>query len=365
MTQAKNKSAVRQKQREGYGSWHRRSFLRAFAATGVVTAWPILEKQKAWAQEIEDRQEPLYHRLGTGSSGGVYFPIGALIAGAISNPPGARPCEKGGSCGVPGLIAAAQTTEGSVDNLKQIRNGTLESGLIQADIALEAYQGEAAFKDLWVPGLRALAALHPEALQVLVPRDSAIDTLEQLKGKRIGLGAEKSGTLVGSRLILEALGLSLDDIQPFYMAPVDAAQAFMADELDAMIFFGGYPADLIVSLAQTVDIRLLSLPEPVAAHIRGAHPSFLPQTIAAETYYGVEEISTLGVKALWVVHADMDDDLVYDMVQALWHPTVRSMLDAGHALGQFLRPETALIGVTLPLHPGALRYYRRRGLTLD
>ena len=146
-------------------------------------------------------QEMTFFRIGTGSTGGTYFPIGGLIANAISNPPGARPCDRGGSCGPMGLIAVAQSTDGSIANVEAIRAGRLESGLAQADIAYWAYKGLRVFKGKGkqVEKLRAIANLYPEAVHVVVRRDAKIAKIADLRGKRVSLGPRDSGDPRGCR----------------------------------------------------------------------------------------------------------------------------------------------------------------------
>ena len=134
-------------------------------------------------------QETKFLRIGTGAIGGTYFPVGGLIANAISSPPGSRSCEAGGSCGVPGLIAVTQSTQGSVENVIAVGRGELETALTQADIAYFAYFGKGVLaKQGRLANLRAIANLFPEMVHLVVRRESAIWEVEGLKGKRVNLG---------------------------------------------------------------------------------------------------------------------------------------------------------------------------------
>ena len=129
-----------------------------------------------------------FFRIGTGSTGGTYFPIGGLIANIISNPPGSRSCEKGGSCGVPGLIAVAQSTEGSVHNVDAIAVGEIESGLSQSDVAYWAYTGTGVYGQRGpVTQLRLIANLYPESLQIVVRRDSDIAAIGGRPARQAGI----------------------------------------------------------------------------------------------------------------------------------------------------------------------------------
>jgi TRAP transporter TAXI family solute receptor len=139
-------------------------------------------------------QEMKFFRIGTGSAGGTYFPIGGIIANAISNPPGSRPCEEGGTCGVPGLVAIAQSTNASAHNVTAINAGQMEAGLTGAATLYFAYHGEAKFKDNQKPKLRIIANLFPEDLHLVLPKDKKLASLKDLEGKRVGIAQAGSGT---------------------------------------------------------------------------------------------------------------------------------------------------------------------------
>ncbi|MEX0340072.1 MAG: TAXI family TRAP transporter solute-binding subunit, partial [Arenibacterium sp.] len=139
-------------------------------------------------------QNPTFFRIGTGSAGGTYFPIGGTIANGISSPPGARPCDKGGQCGVPGLIAIAQSTTASVFNNTAVQNGELEAGLAAADVTRSMYLGEGKFDGKPHEKLRIVANLFPEDLHLVLPKGQTISGLDDLAGKRAGIAQAGSGT---------------------------------------------------------------------------------------------------------------------------------------------------------------------------
>jgi len=166
-------------------------------------------------------QEGQFFRIGAASTSGTFFEIGGVIASAISKPAGSPPCEHGGSCGVPGLVAVTQATQGSVENLRMVATGQIESGIAQSDIASWAYAGTGIFTaDGPLKNLRAIASLFPESLQLVVRDDSAIQTLADLRGKHISLGQPGSGTLADARVVLAAAGLTEKDITAY--KPTDA-----------------------------------------------------------------------------------------------------------------------------------------------
>ena len=158
-------------------------------------------------------------RIGTGPTGGSYFPIGGVLANLISHPPGALDCAAGGSCGVPGLIASALSTAGSVENIAGLTAGSLDMALVQADVARLAYLGDGAFAEEPAhTSLRAIASLHPEAVHVVIRANAAIESIAALRGKRVSLGAERSGTRVTAGMVLPGYKLRLDQIKPVFEA---------------------------------------------------------------------------------------------------------------------------------------------------
>lgn len=308
-------------------------------------------------------QEILFFRIGTGSTSGTYYPIGTLISAVISSPPGSRACEKGGSCGVPGLIAAAQTTRGSISNIYGVTNHTLETGLAQSDMVYAAYHGSGVYESSKSQkNLRVIANLYPENVHLVVRKGADITRFEDLKGKRVSLDLPGSGTRENAELILSAYGLSDTDFTAVRANPDKAVTLLLADQLDAFFFVAGYPAKAVVDLANNDKIDLLPIKGEVAEKIVAGHNFFSPSDIPEKTYKGIGNIATLAVSTQWVVNADTDPDLVYKITQALWHPESRRILDGGHVKGKMVRLETALEGVSTPLHPGAARYYREKGM---
>jgi hypothetical protein len=308
-------------------------------------------------------QEMQFFRIGTGGVAGTYYPIGGLIADIISSPPGARPCDKGGSCGVPGLVAIAQSSNGSVANVNAIKSGELESGFVQSDVAYWAYTGTGVFEGQGkVENLRAIANLYPESIHVVAREGAGIETIADLAGKRVSLDEPGSGTLVDARIILEAYGLSEDDIEAEYIKPSPAVAKIRDNQLDAFIIVAGYPTGSVVELSSSVGADLVPVDGAEVDALLEQYEFFARDVIPAGTYEGIDETKTISVGAQWVVGAEVDEELVYGITKALWHENARALLDAGHAKGAAITLETALDGIGIPLHPGAERYYREVGL---
>ncbi len=308
---------------------------------------------------VSTAQNVTFFRIGTGATSGTYFPIGTLIGSTITGPPGSRPCEDGGSCGVPGLIAAAQTTRGSVSNIKGVLNGSLETGLAQSDIVYAAHKGEGVFKGNKDAreNLRVIANLYPENVHLIVRNGAGIDSVADLKGKRISIDLPGSGTRENAKAILAAYGISKKDYTPV-KANSDKAVSLLSDgKLDAFFFVAGYPAAAVVELASSGLIDLLPISGEEAGHVIRDHEFFSLSNIPEGTYEGIGEVSTLAVSTQWIVNAKMEEELVYAITRSLWHPRNRMLLDSGHAKGKLIRLETALKGVGDLLHPGARKFY--------
>jgi len=286
------------------------------------------------------------------------------LAAAISNPPGSRPCDRGGSCGVPGLIAVAQSTQGSVTNVEAVNAASLESAFTQADVAYWAYESEGVYRDKEpLKKLRTIASLFPETIHLVVRKDAGIHSVADLKGKRVSLDREGSGTRVDALLILDAYGVGVDEIKAHDVSAGAAADLLARGELDAFFMVVGIPGAAIASLADQSLIALLPLSGPEAKKLRENYPFFSDHAIPSGTYFNVPNTNSLAVRAQWVVNADIPSDKVYEITQALWNDSTRRLLDDGHPQGKFITLETALKGVTSPpLHSGAEKFYKEKGL---
>jgi uncharacterized protein len=324
-------------------------------AAGLVASGAAVPRVRA--------QEMRFFRVGTGGVAGTYYPIGGLIADIISHPPGARPCDRGGSCGVPGLVAIAQSSNGSVANINSIQSHALESGFAQSDTAYWAYTGTGIFEGQGpVEELRAIASLYPESIHLVARKGAGIESVRDLAGKRVSLDEPGSGTLVDARIILATYGLSEADLEPFYVKPSLSVGMIQDDQLDAFILVAGYPTASVVELAASGGCELVPIDGPEVDLLLEDHQFFSRDLIPADTYEGIGEVPTISVAALWLVSATIEEDLVYGITAALWHETARKLLDNGHARGSAVTLETALDGIGIPLHPGAERYYREMGM---
>ena len=295
-------------------------------------------------------QEAKFFRIGTGGTAGTYYPIGGLIANAISNPPA--------------IVATAVASNGSVANINGIQSGQLESGFTQSDVAYWAYTGTGVYEGKpKVADLRLIANLYPETIHLVARKGANIKTVADLKGKRVSLDEPGSGTLVDARIILAAFGLTEKDITAEYLKPNQAGDKIRDGGLDAFFFVGGYPTSAISELASAGGgIDLIPVTGPEVDKMRQQYGFFSNDTIPASTYKGVGEVKTIAVGAQWVTSAKQPDALVYEVTKALWNDNTRKLLDAGHAKGKMITRATATTGAGIPFHPGAEKFYKEAGL---
>ena len=295
-------------------------------------------------------QSPAFFRIGTGGTAGTYFPVGGMIANAISNPPN--------------LVATAQASNGSVANVNAIAGGAAESGFVQADVAFWAFSGTGVFDGKpKVTDLRSIANLYPESVHIVVKKGLGVKSVADLKGRRVSLDEPGSGTLINAKAILGAYGITEADIKAEYVKPNQAADKMKDGSVDAFFFTGGFPAAAISELASTAGgIELLPIDGDAAKKLAASAPFFAVDEIPAGTYKDLPAVKTVAVGAHWVTSAKVPDAVVYEVTKALWSDKTRATLDAGHAKGKAIRKATALAGLGIPLHAGAEKFYKEAGL---
>ena len=337
----------------------RRKFLKSsLAAAGLAAT--------AGLAGVVRGQEMRFFRIGTGGAGGTYFPVGGLIANVISNPPGSRPCDKGGNCGVSGLVAMAQSTTASVYNCNAVHAGDLEAGMTSSAQLYAAYHGKDKFEGNPKKKLRFFANLFPEDLHLAMPKGAKLNGLADLKGKRVGIGEAGSGTQVSVLLMLAKFGVNRDNIDEAELNNAQSAARVADGQLDGYFYAAGTPVAALIQLDSTKGMELYSMTDGEVKTALDALPYYVPSVIPAGTYPGVTyDVNTIAVSGMLAIRDDLPADLVYEIAKALWGDTARKLLDNGHAKAKVIRLENALKGydtLNVPLHPGAERYYKEQGL---
>ncbi|MEE9332817.1 MAG: TAXI family TRAP transporter solute-binding subunit [Granulosicoccaceae bacterium] len=305
-------------------------------------------------------QDAKFWRIGTGGAGGTYFPIGGLIANAISSPPGSRSCDEGGTCGVPGLIAIAVSTNASVANVNAIHAGQLDAGLAGAQSVVQGYNGEGKFTDAKKDNIRVIANLYPEDMHLVLSKGTNLASLGDLNGKSVGVAAAGSGTQVSVRMILKHYGIEAEEHE---LGLGQSTQRLADGQLDAFFYAGGTPFAALIQLGSTKGFELYKFTDDERKAINGIIPYYVESTIQGGVYENIaDDTPTVAVNGQLITSVDQPEELVYEITKALWSDKTRGLLDKGHSKGKAIRLETALTGVLIPLHPGAERYYKEIGM---
>ncbi len=315
----------------------RRQALAAGAAFGAFG----FSSQLATAQQR-------FFRIGTGGTGGTYYPVGGMIANAVSTST---------------INVSAVATNGSVANVNGIVGGSMESGFSQADINAWAFTGTGIYEGKpKIEELRVIANLYPESVHVVVKKGAGIKTLADLRGKRVSIDEPGSGTLVNARALLAAYGLTERDIKPEYLKQTQSAEKFKDGSLEGYFQTTGFPQGTLTELAATNGFELLPIDGAQRDKIMAQFKFFAKDKIPDGTYKDVKGVETVAVGAQWTTTSKQPDDLVYEITKALWSDKTRTAMDAGHAKGKEIKKETALQGVGIPLHAGAEKFYKEIGL---
>ena len=293
--------------------------------------------------------------IATGGTGGVYYPLGGALAQIYTRE-------------IPGMVASAQATVASVFNVQALEQGKVDVAFAQGDVAHVAYTTGTDTIQTAHRNLRGMAVLYTNTVQIVVREDSDIRTVADLRGRRVGVGAPGSGTEVAARIIVEAHGLQYDDVLVDYLSFTEVAAQMQDRTLDAGFVSASYPVAAITDAATSMGIRLLPVTPDTVARIREEYPFLKAVVIPKGTYRGMDEdLPTIGMDNVLACRAGLPDDLVYQLTRVLFESL--SELAETHAAARRISIEEAP-NTSIPLHPGAARYYqevakRSSGLRLE
>ncbi|WP_441243784.1 TAXI family TRAP transporter solute-binding subunit [Tardiphaga sp. 768_D3_N2_1] len=291
------------------------------------------------------RAEPSITLL-TGNTSGIYFPLGVSIAMIYADIPGAK--------------VQVQTTDGSVENLSRLQQGTGQVAFALGDALKDAWAGNAtAGFDGRQDRLRVIGALYPNYIQIVATKASGIRTLGDLKGRSLSAGDRRSGTELNARTILRAVGQPVEVLgEVRYVSFAESTTLMIEKKLDAAVQSAGLGVTSIKELSEATDITLVPLPRSV---VRKMGAPFKPDIIPANTYVSQNRpVPTASVMNYLVTSTAVPDDLVYEMTKRLFDGL--DELAVAHRAGHEIRLASAVSKSPVPLHPGALRYYREKGL---
>lgn len=305
----------------------------------ALAAATLLSAPAAYAQQ--------FINVLTGGTSGVYYPLGVAIGKIYSDK-------------IPNVKTQVQATKASVENLILLQQGRGEIAFSLGDSLKAAWDGdeEAGFKAK-LDKLRVIGAIYPNYIQIVATAESGIKTLADLKGKSLSVGAPKSGTELNSRAILAAAGLSYKDLGKIEYLPFAESVDLMKNrQLAATLQSAGLGVASLKDLSTSTDITVVSVPKETVDKIG---PPFVSVVIPAKTYTGQDkDVPTAAVVNYLVTSSAVSDDLAYQMTKLVYESLPE--LANSHAAGKEIKLETAAAGSPVPLHPGAIRYYKEKGL---
>ena len=322
----------------------RRTLLKlaaALAAVGAAGANPVV-----WAQQRQ------FFGIATGGTGGTYYPLGGMLAQLISNK---------ATVGGRKISATAEAANASVSNAQLLGRREIESAFVAADIMDAAFAGKSQFKDGALKNLRALGALYPETVQLVVRADSGVRGFRDLKGKSVSSGAPGSGQwqLLGD--LLDVHGMKREDIKEDLSSFVQSIDKIKDGNLTASLITAGMPTSAVTDLAQGHPIRLVPLVGPEIDELRKRQPFYVPVKIAANVYRGqADAVDSLAVMAVWATHDQVPEDLAYEVTKALYENT--AIMGQVHVQGKNITLQTGTAVGAVPLHAGSARYFREKGV---
>ncbi|MDD7175247.1 MAG: TAXI family TRAP transporter solute-binding subunit [Clostridiales bacterium] len=263
---------------------------------------------------------------------------------------------------IEGMRATATPSGGGIDNLNQAYDGEAQIGIANANLVYQAQEGLASFEGFANENLRIFAGLYLNPNQVVVTKDSGINSLEELIGKHISIGTAGSTTVDEAAIHLEILGSSLDGIKAEYMDTSAAADAISNKQLDGVWIMAGTPNAAVTQIMTTTDSKILPITAETVEALKAEYPWYAQSVIPAGTYAGQDEdVPTSAVKLTLFITADVDEETVYQMTKVFWENW--DMLTETHAALKKADPKEACNDVAgVPIHEGAARYYREIGI---
>ncbi len=293
--------------------------------------------------------------IGTGAVTGVYYPTGGAISRMINNKSDQY-----------GIKATVESTAGSVYNINAVINGDLDFGIAQSDRQYQAVNGQAEWEGTGpVTTLRSVFSIHPESITLIASADSNIDSVADLKGKRVNIGNPGSGQLQNSRDVLAAFGISLNEIKAEYLKAVEAPGLFQDEKIDAFFYTVGHPnGNIKEATSGRIKVNIISIKGPEIDELIDKYPYYTKTFIPGEFYPNRVKkgnIDSIGVKATLVTSSEVDEDIVYAITKEVFENL--NEFKKLHPAYSVLTKKSMLDGLSAPVHRGALRYYKETGLS--
>jgi TRAP transporter TAXI family solute receptor len=280
----------------------------------------------------------------TGGTGGTYFPLGGAMANIVNENTD--------------IEMNAQSSGASAENMQTLADNEADIAFVQTDIASYAKEGKLMFEGNAIDNVQAIGTLYPETIQIVTLADSGINTVEDLKGKTVSVGAPGSGTFANAEQILEVHGMTVDDLNAQNLAFDESTEGIQDGNIDAAFITSGTPTGSVEALSAIKGVKLIAIePEQIEALI-AKYPYYAKDVVPSGTYGLESEVTTVAVLAMLVASAELDEDTVYEITKAIFENTDKIT----HAKGELITAETALDGLGIELHPGADKYFTEKGI---
>jgi hypothetical protein len=281
----------------------------------------------------------------TGGTSGTYYPLGGEMATIITNETG--------------IQTDALSSNASADNVIDIAEGNAEIAFVQSDVVAFAVDGINAFDGSPVDNIMAIGTLYPESIQIVAGEGSGIESVEDLAGATVSVGAPGSGTYINAEQILEAHGLAMEDIDAQHLDFGESTGGIQDGNIDAAFITAGWPTGAVEGLGATSDFTILNIEQDKIDEIIDAYPYYSEDTIPGGTYGGLDDdITTVAVGAILAISSELSEDAVYEITKAIYD----NADTITHSRGANITPETGVEGISIDFHPGAERYFQEAGV---
>jgi TRAP transporter TAXI family solute receptor len=290
-----------------------------------------------------DKKEDRFVTIATGGSSGAYFALGGTVSNLLNE-------------NLSYVNSSVQSTGASAVNATLIGEGKVELAFAMNDVVNYAYTGTESFSEKGkVENLRGIASLYPNFVQVITIEGNGIEEITDLENKKVGVGAPGSGTEVNARQILKAHGLTYDNVEEDFLSYAEAVEQLKNGAIDAAFLTSGIPNAAIMDLATTKDVKIIPIRAAVIDELAKEFPFYSSEDIPADTYGNAEAVETAAVMTLLVTSADLPEDVVYDITKTIFENL--PALGDTHASGKKISIDKVKIGMPIPLHSGAVKYF--------
>jgi len=300
------------------------------------------------AEEAQINKDDYFITVATGPTSGLYFPIGGAFSNVIKNNLGYR--------------SSAQSTGASVENINLMMEAKADMAITMADAIAQAYDGTGAFEGRQpMKNLRAMMGLYPNYVQIVTTDKTGITKFEDLKGKRVGIGAPNSGVELNARMMYEAHGMTYEDSRVDYLNYGEAIDQMKNGLIDAAFVTSGIPNATVMELGVTNKIVIVPIEGEGAEKLIEKYPFFVKEIIPRETYNTDADANTVTVRNIMIVRDDLPEEVVYDLTKGIYE-NIGDIKASHNTADEHISLQNSQIGVNIPFHPGAEKYFREMGI---